>query len=380
MKPIKIVIADDVVEMQEMVSKMLTLSNHPFEIVGTCSNGREVVEFASGNPVDMVLMDINMPEMNGLEATEALLDKNPNILVVMMSVQHESEYLKKAMLAGAKGYIMKPIDTDELIETLESTYLKYESQLKAALPKVEASYDGKIHTFYSGKGGVGKSFLSLSSAIVLAKKMSKKVLIIDMDLRFGDISLMLNKQNELTLKELFEEGNLTKIEDVQPFIHNIDDHLSCLFAPKDPTSAEYITADQIKGLMMLVKSYYDIIIVDTGVNFDDVTLSVLDLSDKVYLVSTIEVTSLKNTKTSLKVMQSLNYSKDKIKLIMNMTLDKFGVQKAQVEKAFSYDILAYVPEEVKLVRQSINSGIPLMDQKGQKFEKHIRALVEKMIA
>lgn len=122
---IKIIVADDVQEMREMISKMLMTSSLDYELIGMCENGYEALELMKKKRADIVLMDINMPVMNGLEATQMIGDQFPQTRVIMMSVQHESEYLKKAMLAGAKAYIMKPVDMDELIDTITTTFERY---------------------------------------------------------------------------------------------------------------------------------------------------------------------------------------------------------------------------------------------------------------
>ena len=365
---IRVVIADDVAEMREMIVKMLDSSEMEFDIVGICNNGREAVDLLTHKTADIVLMDINMPVMNGLEATQIICDEHPNVNVIIMSVQHESEYLKKAMLAGAKAYIMKPVDMDELYDTIKTTYTRYANMEKAS-PVKELKHEARVIAFFSAKGGVGKSFVALNSALMIHEKMNKRVLLVDLDLQFGDISLMMNKQSELTIKEMFDDSPINNYDDILPFLYKHKEGCHMLFAPKDPESAEYISKDQVKQILEIVKRYYDVIIIDTGVNYNEITLNALDLSDKIVIVTNLEVTGLKNTKQSLKVMQSLNYDANKLKLVVNMTLDKFGVTKANVQKAFAYEILAFLPEDIKLVRNSINTGVPVVASKSSSLYK-----------
>ena len=152
-----------------------------------------------------------------------------------------------------------------------------------------------------------------------------------------------------------------------------------LFAPKDPESAEYISKDQVNEVIELLKKHYDIIIIDTGVNYDEVTLNALDHSDRVIIVTNLEVTGLKNTKLSLRVMQSLNYDHQKVKILVNMTNDKFGVTKANVQKAFNYDVIGYLPEDIKLVRNATNTGIPLAQVKNASLIKPLLTICQTLI-
>ncbi|MCA0386762.1 MAG: response regulator [Firmicutes bacterium] len=376
---IKIIIADDVQEMRDMIEKMLMTSDLDYEIVGFCANGAEVVDLMQKKKADIILMDINMPVMNGLEATQTICEKYPQVRVIIMSVQQESEYLKKAMLAGAKAYIMKPVDIDELVDTIKTTYERYQFLDTAAPVKAPQTHHAQVISFFSAKGGVGKSMIALNSALLMHDKLGKKVMLVDLDLQFGDIALMVNKQNELTIKEMFDDSPIKTMEDVQPYIHSYKSGVDMLFAPKDPESAEYISKDQVNEVIELLKKHYDIIIIDTGVNYDEVTLNALDHSDRVIIVTNLEVTGLKNTKLSLRVMQSLNYDHQKVKILVNMTNDKFGVTKANVQKAFNYDVIGYLPEDIKLVRNATNTGIPLAQVKNASLIKPLLTICQTLI-
>lgn len=376
---IKIIIADDVQEMRDMIEKMLMTSDLEYEIVGFCANGAEVVDLMQKKKADIILMDINMPIMNGLEATRIICEKYPQVRVIMMSVQQESEYLKKAMLAGAKAYLMKPVDIDELVDTIKTTYERYQFLDTAAPAKAPQTHHAEVISFFSAKGGVGKSMIALNSALLMHDKLGKKVMLVDLDLQFGDIALMVNKQNELTIKEMFDDSPIKTMEDVQPYIHSYKSGVDMLFAPKDPESAEYISKDQINEVIELLKKHYDVIIIDTGVNYDEVTLNALDHSDRVVIVTNLEVTGLKNTKLSLRVMQSLNYDHQKVKILVNMTNDKFGVTKANVQKAFNYDVIGYLPEDIKLVRNATNTGIPLAQVKNASLIKPLLTICQTLI-
>lgn len=375
---IKIIIADDVQEMRDMIEKMLAMSELDYEIIGLCNNGHDVVELIKKKRADIVLMDINMPIMNGLEATQLICDQFPQVRVIMMSVQHESEYLKKAMLAGAKAYIMKPVNMDELIDTIKTTYERYQFLDKSVAPTT-STHNAHVISFFSAKGGVGKSMIALNTAVLIHEKFKKKVLLMDLDLQFGDIALMVNKQNEMTIKEMFDDSPINSFEDIQPYLYSYKPGCDMLFAPKDPESAEYISKEHTKSIIELLKKHYDVIIFDTGVNYDEITLNALDISEHVIIVTNLEVTGLKNTKMSLKVMQSLNYDTSKVKIVVNMMNDKFGVTKGNVQKAFSYDILAYLPEDIKLVRNSINTGVPIVASKNSSLYKPLLGMIQSII-
>lgn len=375
---IKIIIADDVKEMREMIEKMLAASRLEYEIVSVCENGQEVLDVLKRKKTDLVLMDINMPVMNGLEATEIITSLYPLVQVVIMSVQHETEYLKKAMLAGAKAYVMKPVDMVELVETIETTYEKSKLIQPPSSGDVK-TYNALVHSFFSAKGGVGKTFLTLNAGWMLHDQFQKKVLVIDLDLHFGDIALMMNRQTEATISDLLDDSGLEAFEDVEPYIFHQSDGLDFIFAPRDPESAEYISKERIHKLIEIMRKHYDMILIDTGVNFDEPTLTALDESDRVILVSNQEVTGIKNTKLCLKVMQTLNYGQDKVKILINLSEDKYGITKGSVTKAFDYDVIGFIPEDVKSVRVSVNTGVPLASGRNS-LKKQMKSLCEVLIS
>ncbi|MCM8710238.1 response regulator [Clostridium sp. SYSU_GA19001] len=377
MKKIKILVADDIGETRSVIKKILSLEDNLFEIVGEADNGEEVLRLIPKVKPDVVLMDINMPVLNGLEATERITDEYPSVIVIIMSVQAENEYLKKAMFHGAKEYIIKPFNYDSLTQTIKVTYDKYKDRQIRALGSREEIREGKVIAFFSSKGGVGKSVLALNSGLVYSKEKNKKVLLLDMDLQFGDISMLVNEYNEKTILDAIDEGQLDSYESVMPCLYKYNENLDILFAPGKPEAAEYITKNSVEKLMNLFKKKYDYILIDTGVNFSDITLYVLDYAEKIVFVSNMDIVSLKNTKLGLRVMQSLGYDKNKVKLVINRYKTDYGISRKDVEEVFKDGIFAVIPEEEKTVLVSINKGEPFCS--GTKYNKlKIGKAIEKL--
>ncbi|MCJ7691103.1 MAG: response regulator [Clostridiaceae bacterium] len=367
MSKIKIIIADDIEETRNVIKKILTLENDFFEIVGEASNGEEVLKLIPNVKPDIILMDINMPILNGLEATEKITNQFPSVTVIIMSVQAESEYLKKAMFHGAKEYIIKPFNYEVLVNTILTTYEKYKNKAIKAANFEEGQSTAKIITYFSSKGGVGKSILALNSAVALGHEYHKKTLLIDIDLQFGDISMLVNQYAEKTILDVIEDGQLDSYENIKPYLYEYNENLDILFAPTKPEAAEYIGKDSIEKMMKILKKHYDVIIIDTGINFNDSTLYMLDISEIVLFVATMEIVALKNTKLGLGVMQSLGYDKNKVKLIINSFTTKYGISKTEIEGAFRDGIFAMIPEEQNTVSTSVNKGKPFCDS--PKYDK-----------
>lgn len=367
MQRIKVLIADDMKETVDLIRKVLNIEQENFEIVGEAYNGEEVLKLIPRLKPDVVLMDINMPKLNGLEATERITNEFPSVTVIIMSVQGENEYLRKAMLCGAKEYIVKPFNYNALLETIKVTYEKNKAR-SVNLVSLEEVKNAKIMAFFSSKGGVGKSVMALNSAITLSKYDERKVLLLDMDLQFGDISMMVNKYNEKTILDVIDD-QIDSYENIKPYLHQYNENLDILFAPSKPESVEFIGKPSIEKIMAVFQDKYDFIIVDTGINFSESTLHILDNAEKILFVSTMEIVALKNTKLGLQVMESLGYDKDKVKLVINKFTTSFGIDKKDVEDAFKDEIFAMVPFEENIVTPSINKGEPFaINPKHQKLK------------
>jgi pilus assembly protein CpaE len=361
MEKIKILIADDIEETRRVIKKLLNLEKELFEVVGEAGDGEQVLELIPKVKPDVVLMDINMPLLNGLEATEKITSEFPSIIVIIMSVQTENEYLKKAMFHGAKEYINKPFNYDSLVNTIKATYEKHRERQTKKETGTENTANTNIMAFFSSKGGVGKSILALNSAVILSRETNKKVLLLDMDLQFGDIALLVNQYNHKTIMDAIDDGQIASYEGMKNYLYKYNENLDIFFAPGRPEAAEYINKDIIEKMMNIIKPHYDFIIIDTGVNFNDSTLYILDAAQTILYVSTMEIVALKNTKLGFRVMDSLGYDKEKVKLVINRGTKGYGISKGDVENLFKNNIHTVIPDEEKLVGTSVNKGEPFCD-------------------
>lgn len=374
MEKIKVLIADDIEETRKVIKKILEMEEEYFEVVGEAANGEEVIKSIPKLKPHIVLMDINMPVLNGLEATEEISNKFPWCMVVIMSVQGENEYLKKAMLHGAKEYIIKPFNYDTLKDTIKLTYEKNKERVAKQIVREEENRDAKIITYFSSKGGVGKSILAVNSSIVFSKKLDMKTLLIDMDLLFGDISMMVNQYTQKTIMDLLDDEQLGAYENIKSYLYNYNENLDILFAPRKPEAAEFISKENIAKAVELFKKNYDIIIIDTGVNFSDNTLYIMDVSDIILYITTMEIPALKNTKLGYSVMQSLGYDNNKVKLVVNKFNNDYGINIKDVEKAFKDGVFSFIPEDDKPANVSINIGRPFADSRRGSKSKILKAL------
>jgi len=379
MEVIKIVIADDVSETRMNIRKLLSFAQN-IEVIGEASNGEEAINLVKESKPDVILMDINMPVKDGIRATEEITVLAPDTNVIMISVQGEQEYLKKAMAAGARDFIVKPFDGDELIETVQRvngiSRKRKESKFTQAIPE---EIHSKVISVFSTKGGVGKTTIATNLAVSLARLTRKKVALVDLDLQFGDVAVMLNVSLRSTISDLIKEFNLLEESNIEDYMVTHFSGIKVLSAPPKPEYAEYITPAHITKIIECLKSKFHYVVIDTSNIFNEVVLTSLDLSDQVLYVSTLDLPTIKNIKSGLDIMESLHYSNSKIRIVLNKASEQFGIKYKDFEDTLKYPIWSYIPEDSQTVITSANKGFPFVITRAEtKVAKSIMSMAKEI--
>lgn len=359
-QPIKVLIADDVQQTRENIRMLLEL-DRTIAVVGEAENGQEVLQLVDLTQPDVVLMDINMPVMDGIKATEMISLQHPDVAVIMISVQGEQEYLKKAMMAGAREYMIKPFTADELASTIkrvtELNRKRREVQFKVESQDVRR-HKPVVVAIYGAKGGVGRTSVAVNLAVALAHKTREKVALVDLDLQFGDVAVMVNIYPKRTIAELMQETTELDNELLETYLYERNG-IKILAAPNKPELAELVNEDGVNRVLHSLTQTYDYIVVDTSCGFNDVTLAALDMADTIFMVTTPDLPALKNNKRALEVLKSLGLG-EKVKLVVNRSTGGYGIDVEDVERAMETQICTTFPSDARSVVTSMNRGLPFV--------------------
>lgn len=386
---IRVLIVDDIAETRENIRRMLQF-DASIEVVGTARTGREAIEQAQLVKPDVIIMDINMPDMDGITATQEIKRKLPYAQVVILSVQSDPSYMRRAMLAGARDFLTKPPMIDELTDAIRRAGAMAQEERKKSAQSFQqvtpeglqnttsvGSSHGKVIVIYSPKGGAGCTTLATNLAISL-KSDDNKVALIDANLQYGDVAVFLNEQGKNTILDLALRADELDPEIVEEvMVNHRTSGIDILAAPSRPELADKVTGEQFIKLLDFLKRIYTYIIVDTATYLDDVVQSALDVAQVTILVTTQDIPSIKNCNLFLQLADAVGIRRDRILFIMNRYDKRINITPERVGESLRQPIVTSIPLDEKIVSSAMNRGIPFMiDSKSQAIAKSIVTLAD----
>lgn len=279
---------------------------------------------------------------------------------------------KKAISADkpAIDFLTFPTQTDELISAIQRAY-----EILRETP-ASTGDKGKILTIFSTKGGVGKTVIATNLAVSLARDHGTSVVLLDLDLQFGDVGVMLKLNPEHTIYDAACVGENLDIEVLNGFLTSHDSGVRALLAPLQPELADLVSSKSVQQILNALRKSFDYIVVDTPPSFNDHVLTVLDETNQICLVATMDIPTLKNIKLCLQTLKLLGCPQEITKLIINRADDRIGLNLAEVEKALGIRVSACIPTDKK-VPLSVSRGVPVvLDSPQAPFSKSLNRLKE----
>ncbi|MGI8609528.1 MAG: response regulator [Candidatus Dormibacteria bacterium] len=465
---IRVLIVDDISSTLDNLKKLLSFEDD-IDVVATAANGRQAVETSKQLGPDIVLMDVNMPEMDGIQATEIMATEAPNSPVIIMSVQGERDYLRRAMQSGAREFLIKPFSGDELIASirrvhqLEQRKENYSRSAPVVLPTdaappqpaVEAerapevaaaaettaaapaettaaapaeqapvepqpaaaaeaapqvqepaseapdgvaaaadappleapapeaavptpaeeldeapsapvvplqprSEPGELIVLYGGKGGVGKSVIATNLACGLAKEVGARVALVDLDLQFGDLGVLLNLPQSQSIIDVVENIDQADVQYITDVMAEGPAGVRVLTTAPSPELADLVTPEHVQRILTTLRTAYDFVVVDTSSHLGDITLAALDMASRILLITALSIPAVKNAKLALRLFETLNIPPQQITLVLNRCEAHTEFNKESIESHLKFPIAVQLPHDPRTVVNSINRGTPFV--------------------
>ncbi len=366
---IKVLIVDDIPETREHLTKLLGFEEG-IDVAGTAGSGEEAIRIAMDLRPDVIVMDINMPGMDGVAAAEIISQRLPTSPIIMMSVHGEAEQLKRAITAGAREFLVKPFSADEFSMSIKRVYekeLARREQAHANLPAIPATPiraedlgEHQILAVFSPKGGAGRTTIATNLALALHRETGGTVCLVDANLQFGDVGVLLNlnPKNRSMLDAV--EGGEPDHDIINSVVIDHSTGIRVLLAPPSPEGADLVTPAYLRKMVESLREDHDFVVVDLPSALNDHSLAVMDMADQIVVLTALEITTIKNVRLFLEVADQLEYDRSKIRLVVNRGDSAQGIRLADVEASIRRSIDGSIVSDGRLAVLAVNRGVPFV--------------------
>ena len=339
------------------------------EVVGYADYFDDWREFLE-QPADLVVVACSAGDDSARHMVDRAVKHRPERPVVVMTESSPNGFLRQAFEAGADDVITLPQPSGDVAFTLQKVIAR-----KKGLT-VPGKATASIIAVLGPKGGTGKTLVSTNLAVALAQR-DANVVLVDLDLQFGDIGLALGLSPERTMYDLMKDG--------PPFDHEkLDRHLikhssgvKVLIAPTRPDQASAVSIDYLRDIYASLRTMCDAIIVDTPPGFTPEVIATIDVSSEVCMVGMLDSLSLKNTKLGLETLDLMGYDSQRVSLVLNRADSRVGITLDDVSTIVGRSPNVFVPSDREIPR-SINEGTPIVAAKQSSgAAKAFRALADR---
>lgn len=301
----------------------------------------------------IVIIDISKKTELALDIINKISTNHKTCKIVVTSSNYSADIIIKAMRVGAREFLPKPFIKEDFLGSL--------NKLKEQVGGLNSENKKcRVITTFSNKGGIGKTAIATNLALEIANMTKEKVALIDLNLQLGDITTFLDInpsfdisyviQNLARIDETFLLSTLEKYKDTSLYV---------LADPPYLEQAEDITAEQINTLFEVLKQAFSYIVVDTSSSFDGKTITALDQSDLILLVTIVNLPAVRNCQRCLDLFERLGYEKEKTKIILNRYMENDEIKVEDVEDVLGKKIYWKIPNNYFTIMSAINKGIPV---------------------
>ena len=345
--------------------------------VGFSKQDKIALEKAVGLKPNVILLQCDDDYRDAIDLAKKIYMKMPGCAVIFLCDYFDGSMIEEVMLAGVRKVLQLPIDVKILMENIEIAYNIEKSRLENA-DLTTANMQSRIITVFGAKGGIGKTTIAVNLAVLLAK-MGKKVAIIDADLQFGDVNVYFDIDPKDTIAELSQGKDSGNIDAIKRIMALHFSGVSVVCAPKSPEYAEYVTATIVETMINTMRPYYDYVLVDTAPQFNDVTMAAIENANLVLLVAAPDISTLRNTKISLNILESLQ-QREKTEIIVNR-LTKGMISIKDMQRVLGVQVKNTIALDFKIAANCHNKGLPIvLDSPKSEIGKDLLKLAKNVVS
>ena len=322
----------------------------------------EVSSTIESGGVRMILLGPSYRDEAAMDQIRTLHNQDPAIVLLLVAEEVTADILRRGMRAGVSDVLEAPLNEAKIEAAIE----QFAHDVLKRKPAAPTSSDGsrgekgKIITVMSAKGGSGKTVLATNLSLLLNRIPDTKVVLVDADLQFGDVCLVLQLEPRFTMVNASHELHQLEPQLLESLLTEHPSGLKVLAAPLEPAFADDITTAGLMQMLDVLRETYDYVVVDTASMLDELILSLIEKSDEILMLVDMDLPSVKNAKLALETLRLLKFSTANVKMVMNRSDSKAKLDNKEIEAALKMEISASIPSAA-IVAASVNEGRPVVE-------------------
>ncbi len=351
----KILVVDDDPNVQRLLR--VTLKQEGYDVV-IASDGVEGVALWESESPALILLDVTLAKLDGYQVAAKIREAEgaaSHVPIIMLTAEKEVEQKVRGLRAGADDYLVKPFHQAELLARMKSLLTRFTARegVGGSRPPL-----GKLLAFFGAKGGVGTTTIAINTAIALHADQDRRVVLVDGVLQFGDHRVFLDLGNDRKSIAALASAPSIDADLLKSVVVHHDSGIDLLLAPPTPEEGDLIHESQMSHALEVLRSMYDYVIVDVEKRLGDLTLSVLDHADLIFIVMTADLSCLKNVRLVLEVLGRVGYEASRVKLLLNRSNAFTGISVAAAEGALKRKFDHQIANDYRIAISAQNSGAP----------------------
>jgi pilus assembly protein CpaE len=382
--PLKVLTISSNEEMIGIINKSLK-SEDDFHFINPNEIGEDLLESIENLDPDFILLDYRFEDIKPLDLIESLALQFPSIVVVIILRQDTILEANRAIMVGARAFIVEPFDHDQLLDTLKKIGEAYQRKKHGLddISKGKDSQKGLQSTFsvFSPKGGVGCTTVAINTAIALKNTTGQEVTLMDGKFLFGDIDIMLNLKSHNSIADLISHLGAMDEGLINDVLSTHISGLKILPAPTNPLVSQGVHPQELHGVLSGLQKTFSYIVIDAGNYLYDNSVTMMDASHNILLVINPDMASLRDGSKFLEIcLTSLSIPKEKILLVLNQYNQREGLKIKDIEDSLQMKVFAKIPAFTSTFLKSVNTGTPVMlHQRKSPLSKAYTKLAEDLI-
>jgi len=331
-----------------------------FTVTGEAGYGIEAVTVAQEKLPDVFLVSVEEPVARALQTIESLADAVPGAPAIVYSTMADAASVRRAMLSGARDYLIKPVKPEELVRSIHGVLEQEErKRMRQAGQTMETAAHGTIITVFGAKGGIGKTTIATNLATALVRTTGSTVVLVDMDTRFGDVAIMMDVPVEQSIADVARHLDEMDRDKVRDYLVRHHSGAFVLPAPLHPSEWRNLTPQHIEKILQLLAQSHDYVIIDTPGTFNEIIATTLEQASLILLVTSMDIASIKDTALALEMLRAASVSEDKVKLMINHCTSANSLREDDIQRVLEYEVFWRIPHDLA-VTSSTQLGQPIV--------------------